>query len=310
MLLTITPTWVNHIEERTKKAKTSVYSAWGKLIKDENVNIQVKIAIFRSAIRGIQCYAGQVFGYGYDEIINKMQIFYLKHILRLPSFTPTYAVFLDTKETPTSCYTLKLHMEYIYKTIFIYEQYRLPNILSRKIIQKNIFWFKEWINMQNKTMVRWENVPLTKDRWKFCIKSAMENYQVNWNLQMLTKKVGSVERIYKYLSSDVHYLYSGLNTRENMYIFKSRCDLLRLNGNLFGPNIDKRCTICNINAIENVYHLVGECPKYDAIRLSSLGARKLQNYEVLSTLNGKRCSWKKLADFIKTCLNVRETYLK
>lgn len=296
--------FTSHIEERTNKAKTSIYGAWEKLLKDDNASVQVKIAMFKSAIRSIQCYAGQVFGYGYEENINSLQLFFLKNVLRLPSFTPTYAIFLETKEQPTNVYMLQLHMNYIFKTLFTYDQERLPHVLSHKIIEKKIFWFKEWENMAEATMVRWTNVPLNNIRWKNCIKSSIENYKVHHLNQCLEKQAQSTSRFYKHLSYQVDYLHARLNARERMYIIKSRCDILGLNGNLFG-NVNKQCSLCNRNLTENVHHLVGECSQYEELRMAMLGKRTLDIRESINLLNGRICEWKVLAEFVKKALEIR-----
>ena len=146
------------------------------------------MSIFKSVVRGIQCYAGQVIGYGYEEQINRLQLYFLKYVLRLPNVTPTYAVFLETKEEPTHLYMLKLHMNFVFKTLFVYENNRLPHVLSLKIIEKKTFWYKEWCDKSETTLVRWGEVPLDRDRWKFCITSALQNCSIKYNQKNIEKK--------------------------------------------------------------------------------------------------------------------------
>jgi hypothetical protein len=296
--------YTEHIERRTKMAKTSIYGVWGKLLNNQDITLQVKIAIFTSAIRSIQCYASQVFGYGYHDIINKMQIFFLKYILRIPSFAPTYAIYIETKEIPSSVYSLRLHMKYIFKTLFAYEETRLPHILSKQILSKKIYWFKEWRNMEELTMVRWDMVPLNEERWKNCIASATENYRVYHYNMCLSKQRQSINRFYKYLSQDVNYINIRLKASSIRDIIRARCDMLNLKGNQFG-NEDIICTLCNRNVIENIYHVIGECPRYEELRLNVFSKSYLEQQQVTSFLNGEECEWKAVADFVKKVLDIR-----
>lgn len=296
--------FTGHIETRTKKAKTSIYGAWGKLLNNDNIDVQVKFSVFKSAVRSIQCYAAQVFGYGYEEDINKLQSFFLKHILHLPSFTPTYALFLESKEEPSHLYALRVHMKYISRTLFIYESHRLPHILSAKILTKKIFWVKEWRKLEELTMVRWDGIPLDNVRWKNCILAAIENCKVNHFNKCLQKKSQSTTRIYKYLTHQTSYMHLRLSSTTIMYIMKARLDMLGLKGNQFG-NQDKSCQQCNMSTIENTHHFIAECPKFKELRTSSFGKEDLQHQEAVDLLNGKICEWKMVAHFIKNALEIR-----
>lgn len=149
-----------HLEERSRKAKMCVNGIWQKFLTNENISMQLKISIFQSVIRSIQCYACQVFGYDNAKLVDKLQLYFLKNILKIPEFSPAYGVFLETKQEPTHLYTLRLHMNYIYKTIFLFNEQRLPHKLSLKIIEKKLFWYKEWCNMESYGLVSWNNVPL------------------------------------------------------------------------------------------------------------------------------------------------------
>jgi hypothetical protein len=293
-----------HIETRTKKAKTSIYGAWGNLLSTDNIDLQVKFSVFKSAVRSIQCYAAQVFGYGYDENINKLQLFFLKLILHLPSFTPTYALFLESKEEPSNLYALRLHMKYIYKTLFTYEPQRLPHILSTKILTKRIFWVKEWRKLEEFTMVRWDGIPLDNVRWKNCILAAIENYKVIHFNKCLQKQSQSTTRFYKNLSHEISYMHLNLSSTTIMYIMKARLDILGLRGNLFG-NQDKYCQQCNLHSVENTFHFIAECPKFRELRFNSFGKRDLLQHEAEELLNGKIWDWKLVAHFIKKALEIR-----
>lgn len=123
-----------HLRERSENAKMSLYSKWSEFIADPKIRFDAKMDLFKSAIRAIQVYAGQVFGFCRDDEIDKLQRVFLKNLLKLPDSTPTYALYLETNVQPTSIYTMELHMKYILKTLFTYEESRLPNFLFKRII--------------------------------------------------------------------------------------------------------------------------------------------------------------------------------
>lgn len=95
MKLSSKMSFTEHILDRSKSAKISIHGGWHEVLNDENISIQVKLELFKAAVRSIQLYACQIFGYEYEEEINKLQLFFIKFILRMPQFTPTYAIFLE-----------------------------------------------------------------------------------------------------------------------------------------------------------------------------------------------------------------------
>lgn len=297
--------FTKHIEERSNKAKTSMYGSWEKLLRDESIDINLKFSIFKAVMRGIQCYSSQVFGYKYEDQINKLQVHFIKLILRLPEKTPTYALFLETDETPSSMYTLKLHMEYIKKTLFVYEDFRLPHILSLKILQKRIYWFDDWCKMSNVTLVRWQDLPFIEERWSYCIKSAIENYRVSFYNQCVQKKMSSEYRFYRNLDHRVEYIGTLSRLSDISLIAKARCDVLGLNGNRFDENADKRCSLCNLDAEENIKHFLGECPIFAEFRIRAFERSCLNNEDVMDMLNGSNFSWASLIWFLKIALAYR-----
>jgi hypothetical protein len=296
--------FVSHIEGKSKSAKACVFGAWRNLLNDEAVSVSVKMSIFRAAVRAIQTYASEVFGFEHTDQINKLQLFFIKYILRLPEFTPSYALYLETKEDPSSMSALKLHMNYVFKTLFIYDSNRLPHNLSLKIIRKNIYWFKHWKSMENILSVRWGDVPLSVQRWRYCINASLENYKFYHQQDCIIKKLSSQSRFYKQLSHQAYYIYNDLTSSQVMHIVKARCDVIWLNGNNFRGS--KRCELCTSNENETLQHFIGECPALGSIRNSTFGKLKLSRIEIIDILNGHLCSWNYLAEFIQNAMNTRK----
>lgn len=298
--------FTEHIKGREDKAKVCVRSTWSEFLHDKNINIDLKLELFNAVIRAIQVYAGQVFGFAYCDDIDRLQRYFLKSILHLPDFMPTYALYLETNVIPTSVYTMKLHMNYIFKTLFVYGEERLPNFLSKRILEKKIFWFRGWCDREGELMVRWSDVPLEKTRWANCIKSSIENLKTNLRNKKLNQQ-NETQRIYKKLNpANGSYLMEHLNSFDVMWIIKARCDILGLNVNKFDQNADKRCSLCNTNEVEDVLHFIGRCPVLKEFRLVWLRKYALEEIEVIRLLNGEGLTWSNLSNYIKKSWEYRK----
>lgn len=46
-------------------------------------------------------------------------------------------------------------MEYIQKTLFIFDEHRLPNFLSKQILKENIFRSNEWNKLGSRFDLNW-----------------------------------------------------------------------------------------------------------------------------------------------------------
>lgn len=298
------------IAERSLKAKKSAFGAWKDLMFNDTISFNVKNSTIKAVARSVQVYSAQVFGYSYSDQINKLQCSLLKSILRLPDCTPSYAIYLETKEYPSSWYALKLHMDYVFKTLFTYNTDRLPHLLSKKIIQYKIFWFKEWLEMEAVLNIRWADLPLDSQRWQYCIKAALENYKVKFYQKCLDRKRTSSQRFYKNLDHQVSYIHQIQRAKDIMIIARARCDVLGLNANSFDSNMNKRCTLCNSQEIEDIRHFLGSCEFLNILRIQAFGKNKLTHEEVVEVLNGISYPWGSVIRFVKEALSLRRNILE
>lgn len=93
----------------------------------------------------IQCTSFQV--HINQEHINKLQLF----LEELPELVPTYAIYLETQD------------QCILKALFRTRTNRSPYILSNKAVERKIFWFIKWTDMENQTLIKWQLVPKQKE---------------------------------------------------------------------------------------------------------------------------------------------------
>lgn len=96
VLLTPKMSFTKHVDKRNNSAKSSVNSTWKAFVGKGNISLESKWRLFQAVCRAIQTYGAQVWGFKHFEDVDKLQRYFLKRILKLPSFTPNYCIALET----------------------------------------------------------------------------------------------------------------------------------------------------------------------------------------------------------------------
>ena len=107
-----------YFKEKTSQCKAKIFSIWQDLIENPYINFQAKVELFNSVCRSTICYSGQVFGYRAHEEIDKIQRFFIKRVLKIPSSSPNYLMTTECGLAPMNLFCLKLHTNYIFKILF------------------------------------------------------------------------------------------------------------------------------------------------------------------------------------------------
>lgn len=308
--VTLTPklSFTQHVMERTIKAKSSINMTWKDFFAQKDIPLSLKIKLFCAVSRAILCYAAQIWGYAYFEEVNKFLRFFLKKILMLPDSTPTYALMLETTVPEISLYTLELHLNYVFKAIFNLPEHRLPHILSKKIADKNIYFFKEWNILGEQFGIHWSLD--NKESWREK-KDLLLISLSNLSQETFKKKaLESNERIYKHLdfSKGITYLNDKYDRTKTMWIFKIRTATLYLNANIFKATEEQKiCWMCNSREKEDVAHFIGRCWALKEFRHRYFGKVVLELEEIINVLNGiGDDDWEKLHHFVKEAFAYRQ----
>ena len=103
--------------------------------------------IFNAVARSIICYSAQVWGGRWVNALEVCQKGFIKKILRIPRYTPDFVLYLETKFLPLFVYTLGLHLNYKNSCMKM-ENTRYPNILCQEIVNKKIYWYTDWLELQ------------------------------------------------------------------------------------------------------------------------------------------------------------------
>lgn len=307
--MTLTPKMVfkKHIEIKNIAAKNSINATWSSFLSKHNISIRAKWQLFQAVCRSIQTYGAQVWGSSLFEEVNKLQRYFVKKILNLPSFTPTYALMLETNMQDAHLYTLDLHLRYIGRTLFEYEASRLPHQLSIKLIEKNLSWVTNLIRISDQFNIIWDFGTSSYAEWNLKKNQLLENLRLSTKLENIQSALGT-DRFYKYLdhTKGLKYMVDEHNQSTIMWIFKARCDMIELNGTRFTSNSIRLCSLCNLNETEDIQHFLGRCPILKHLRLQYLGYAILPNELIVATLNGAFRNWDNLVKYITNAIKYRK----
>lgn len=308
ILLTPAMTFSKHVADKTSAAKSSLNSTWKNFIGRREVSLKAKWKMFLAVCRAIQSYGSQVWGNSHFEEIDKFQRFFTKRILKLPDNTPNYVIALETGQEEGHFYTYSLHLKYTSKTLFDYEEERLPQILAKQVIAKNIYWYKEFKNKLLQHNISSDGIVQNKAKWNEACLTLLEKMKFRIYEEHLTNAHMSRQRVYKSLdhSRGITYCNQSYNQEQITYIMKARGDLLWLNGNQFRVGNAILCSLCNLREPETTIHFLGICPVLNAIRVKYFQRPTLTENEVLHVLDGgEDAYWLNLYNFVKEALKYR-----
>lgn len=309
IILTPAMSYTKHIITKNDAAKVCVNITWKSFIAKRDVSLKAKWKLFQAVCRSIQAYGAQVWGLGWFDIVDKLQRFFTKRMLKLPENTPNYVLALETGQEDAHLYTYSLHLQYISKTLFEYENHRLPHRLSSKIISKNIYWYKNYVDRLNSFDLNSNNIHQSKNIWNNSCKSLIDTMKSKSSQNYRETALKSQQRIYKFLdhSKGLTYCNEKYNQHQISLIMKTRGDLLMLNSNKYTTNQSTLCSLCNLNEDETILHFIGRCPILANIRRKFLVYSRLTDYEIYDLLNGGREeNWSSLYLFVKNALTYRK----
>lgn len=311
VILTPQMVFKKHVTKRSISAKNSINATWSSFLNKNDISLEVKWKLFQSVCRSIQSYAAEIWGCWLFDEVDALQRYFLKRILKLPDFTPNYALNLETRAEVSYFYTLNLHMNYIFKTIFKYSQNRLPHKLSLIMLRRNIFWADQINKLGNEFGIRFES-NITSEEWIQRGTLLLQQLKMDNINKMHEKALNSRSRFYKYLnhSSIDSYIKNEINLSHITLIFKTRCDILPLNGNTFDDTANKSCSICNLREDESLTHFMAKCPILREFRIRHLGKTLLNENELINILNGEITNgWERLYKYVNCALKYRKMIL-
>ena len=91
--------------------------------------------------------------------------------------------------------------------------------------------------------------------------------------------------LYSKLDYNISMLYADLSPRAFSLIIRARDGMQNINARSFNSKTDSICTICNVNAQDNIFNFIGTCPIYKDFREKYIGNSILNLNDVIN-ING------------------------
>ncbi|XP_055918308.1 uncharacterized protein LOC129950390 [Eupeodes corollae] len=306
VMLNTTLDFKTHFEEKTKTCQKLINSTWNNVLFNEHVSLSTKYKIFDSVVKSTLCYAAEVWGTDEFEEMEKLQRSFIKKLFNLPIKTPNYAIYLETGLPKIFTSTLKTQADYILKVLDFPESRLVWKMLQYEIRNKD-WWMEKWRNLgevygENTNIIPGDRITI-KDR----LYRTIQKFEDNQRALLVAEAQQSDSRfLYSKLNYNLeadNYFCDSHSYQQISLIFKTRCEVLGLNGAPYNGSFDRFCTLCNLKSKEDCFHFIGVCPIYAVQRQQYLGAKYLTVQETVNLLNGP--NWKNLYLFLKSAYNYR-----
>lgn len=305
MILTPKMVFSKHVLNRNGMAKGCINATWKSFLSKNHISMKTKYYLFEAVCRSIQSYGAQVWGHTHFEEVDKLQRYFLKRILKLPNLTPNYALMLESGLEDCHIYTLNMNLRYLYRTLFEFAAYRLPHKLSVKILEKGIFWADSLNQLGIIMQVQWQP-GITPQEWIHQQYYVLNTIKIR-NYEERLQRASLTQTFYRNLNftRSQYYFMNENDSRLVMWIFKARCDLIKLNGTRFSTSNSQECSMCNTREIETIQHFICICPILNNFRLQQFGCITISEENFVKILNGELYNWETLTKYIINALQYR-----
>ena len=214
---------------------------------------------------------------------------------------------LETGIENNYIYTLDLHLRYIIKTLFDYNDNRLPSKLTKLTIEKKSYWYKHIEKLANDVSTIHISECFSRENWerlRIDILTGLKRKERENNIQQATRS----NRFYSKLNYKEPQTYFEINnnTTAVSYIFKARCELIELNGTRFQTQRSRICSLCNRNETENILHFFASCPILREIRYQYFKRTTITENDLIYILNNAKQNFKVIYLFIIDAIGYRK----
>lgn len=296
-----------HLTVKAATCQSLINLTWRKIFSIEHILLSAKYKVFDAVAKSTLCYAAQVWGMDEFDAVEQFHRNFLKKMFNLPLRTPNYAIYLETGLPKLYTSTLKLQADYIIKSL-AHPDTRLTKKMLLYEVRNRDWWMAKWqslgtacgvdLNMES------SNLNLLKEQLYRIIRKTEESDRRS---QIAKARQSESRLLYAQLQFNLlgdNYFRDSLNYKEISLIFKTRCELLGLNGTPYNGSFDQFCSLCNLKSKEDCFHLMSVCPIFHQQRLQYFGKKTLTMVETINILNG--VNWKQLLNFMKVVYKYRK----
>ena len=255
-----------HMAQQGQKALFTIYSTLNKF----NFNIETKCAIFDTYVGSILNYGAEIWGFHKATDIEKVHLSFLKRILGVKKST--------------------------FSNLVYHELGRFPLYMKRKLKI-----FKYWLKVRSSTNcilnACYDELIENNDEWIINIKHELshmgldylwdEHYPDKYIIDMIQQRMNDMYKqtilaeisrsskgfLYQHLVDNFalqYYLCKPIPSLYKRYISRFRLvshNLRIEHGRYYNESrIDRKCSLCNLNDVEDEYHFILVCSRYSELR--------------------------------------------
>ena len=281
-----------HLLEQAKKAMHLL------LMRTKNLFLPVdlQLKLFDQTVLPILTYGCEVFGFENCGLLETVHTQFLRSILRARKSTPLYMLYGELGRFPIELsikcrminYWVRLISQNIESKISfkMYQKLRATPTMNSKWIQK----IKEIFEETGRPDI-WLNESPNTSTTRIIKQNLMDQYQQKWNACVEKSSKGINYRIFKNeISLENYFLKLPVNLYLNLAKLRTEnhrfpCERGRWQGIELE---DRKCTLCTLQDVGDVYHYVMTCPffketrekyipKYYYIRPNTIKFKELMN---------------------------------
>lgn len=305
--LNSTTDFKSHLAAKAATCQSLLNITWRRIFANEHISPSAKYKIYEAVVTSTLCYAAQVWGMDEFDEIEKFQRNFLKKMFNLPMNTPHYAIYLETGLPKLYTSTLKLQADYVIK-VLSYPDSRLTKKMLLYEIRNKDWWMSKWQNIGTsfgEDVVIDANSQnggkLKEQLYKIIqIREDSDRAALIANARQSESRIMYAQLEYNLMNN---YFKNSLRYKEISLIFKTRCELISLNGCPYNGSFNQFCTLCNLASKEDCFHFMSVCPIFAQQRLRYFGKKTLSMEETIAILNG--WNWKLLYYYVKESYKYR-----
>ena len=284
----------------------------GRLYK---LSVKIQLDLFDKMIKPILLYGCEVWGFGKNEVLERVQLKFCKILLNLKSSTPNYMVYGELGRYPIDI-DIKVRTISYWARLLSGKQAKFSNVfyrLSRNLNENGdtnlnwVYFIRTILNECGFTYI-WETENVNNKEWLKCVvkQRLIDQFVQNWQTSLSDSSKALNYRIFKTKFEFEEY-FNILNIGDAIRLcrFRTTNHYLPIETGRW-RNIDREnryCNLCNCQKLGDEYHYVLECSSLNDKRKQLLPKYFMKRhnvvkfFELLSTK--KQSLLRKLCIFIK-----------
>ena len=262
-----TATYTSH------KATQAIGSVFNVMIRTKMTSWQARIKLYNSLVLSVLLVNAPVWSLRYCDVIERVQVSFFKRLLFLSRNTPDHLVRLETGSIKLSFYVFKLTVNWLEKLLTMNSS-RLPKICFQRQISLlktdcdiRYNWAKQVETLFEKIYCGDELSKLTLQTLKNNKKDWLTKFRDNCFSEDHVSATSSRYPLFflaytqlpqKYLTYNVHISY--IRIFAQLRLCNRKLLKLSTRGITYKIDYSELCTICNLNKLQSLEHILFECP--------------------------------------------------